>query len=290
MKYAFILKHLEEFSIVAMARVLGVSTSGYHAWRKRGQVPSERQQRRTERDSLVKEHFDRHRGRNGAPRLVKDLADAGHHCDRKTVADSMKRQSLRAKAARKFKATTDSDHNHPVFENILKQDFTATRPNEKWVQDITYLWTREGWMYLAVVLDLYSRKVVGWAMSERMKATLVCDALMMALWNRGMPNGVIVHSDRGSQYCSKQYRKLLAQHDLVGSMSGVGNCYDNAVAESFFHSLKVEETHDYEFQDRESARRIVFEYIEIYYNRNRRHSANGFVSPHAFELANKKVA
>ena len=156
-------------------------------------------------------------------------------------------------------------------------------PNEKWVQDITYLATDEGWLYLAVVIDLYSRQVVGWAMSERMKATLVCDALKMALFRRAMPHGVIVHSDRGSQYCSKRFQALLARHGLLCSMSKRGDCYDNAVAESFFHSLKVELTHGVRYATRDQARRDVFEYIETYYNLLRRHSALDYLSPAEFE-------
>lgn len=289
MKYAFMLKHIEEFTIAAMARVLSASRSGFHAWRRRAGNPAPKQRQRAHRDTLVKQLFDKQKGRSGSPRLVLDLADAGHTCDRKTVADSMKRQGLRAKAARKFKATTQSDHDLPVFDNLLKQEFSADRPNQKWVGDITYLWTIEGWVYLAVVIDLYSRMVVGWATSDRMKTGLVCDALTMALSRRGDPKGVIVHTDRGSQYCSKRYRALLKQHTLIGSMSGTGNCYDNAVAESFFHTLKVEAIHGIIFSTRQSVMQDVFEYIEVDYNRNRRHSANGYISPHAFELT-KEVA
>ena len=165
----------------------------------------------------------------------------------------------------------------------MEQDFTAEAPNQKWVCDITYLWTGEGWLYLAVVLDLFSRMVVGWAMDKRMKAGLVCDALQMALWRRRMPKGVIAHSDRGSQYCSRMYQALLARHDLLCRMSGKGNCYDNAVPESFFHTLKVETIHGEDFATREAMRRTVFEYIEDDYNRSRRRSANGYISPLAFE-------
>jgi transposase InsO family protein len=163
------------------------------------------------------------------------------------------------------------------------QDFTATGPNQKYVSDITYLWTDEGWLYLATVIDLYSRLVVGWAMSERMTAQLVCDALKMALWRRGMSRGVIVHSDRGSQYCSAAYQALIRKHGLLCSMSAKGNCYDNACAESFFHTLKVEAIHGGRFATREEMRQTVFEYIEVDYNRTRRHSANGYISPMAFE-------
>lgn len=195
----------------------------------------------------------------------------------------MARQDLRAKAAKKFKATTNSKHDLPVAPNRLQQEFTASAPNQKWVSDMTYLWTEEGWLYLAVVVDLYSRLVVGWAMAERMTAQLVCDALSMALWRRHRPTGVIVHSDRGSQYCSKVYQDLLQRHGLLCSMSAKGNCYDNACAESFFHTLKVELIHGERITSRERMRQCVFEYIEVDYNRIRRHSACGYISPAAFE-------
>ena len=188
------LKYIPEFSIAAMARVLSVSRSGFYHWRRRMETPAPRQRQRTHRDALVKQHFDNKKDRSGSPRLVLDLIDAGHSCDRKTVADSMKRQNLRAKAARKFKTTTQSDHDLPVFKNLLEQDFSAEAPNQRWVGDITYLWTSEGWVYLAVVLDLYSRMVVGWAMSERMKTGLVCDALTMALWRLSNPRRALSKS------------------------------------------------------------------------------------------------
>ena len=266
-----------------MGRVLKVSRSGFYRWRDRQQKPSPRQEDRRRLDEAVKAAFESKKGRSGSPRLVLDLADAGHQHDRKTVANSMRRQGLRAKAAKKFKATTNSNHNLPVAPNLLDQDFTATAPNQKYVGDITYLWTDEGWLYLATVIDLYSRLVVGWAMSERMTAQLVCDALKMALWRRRMPTDVIVHSDRGSQYCSGAYQALLNEHGLICCMSGKGNCYDNACAESFFHSLKVEAIHGERFVTREAMRQTVFEYIEVDYNRTRRHSANGFISPEVFE-------
>jgi len=170
-----------------------------------------------------------------------------------------------------------------VFDNLLQQDFSATAPNQKWVGDITYLWTEEGWLYLAVILDLFSRQVIGWSMSERMTADLACEALRMAIFRRKRPKNVIVHSDRGSQYCSHAYRQLLQQHQLLGSMSAKGNCYDNACAESFFHSLKVEVIQGEQFATCESMRQAVFEYIETDYNPVRLHSTNGFLSPLDFE-------
>lgn len=288
MKYVFMDQHAGNFRVTAMGRVLKVSRSGFYRWRERQQRPSPRQEERRRLDEAVKEAFVSKKGRSGSPRLALDLADSGHQHDRKTVASSLRRQGLRAKAAKKFKATTNSNHNLPVAPNLLDQNFTATAPNQKYVGDITYLWTDEGWLYLATVIDLYSRLVVGWAMSERMTARLVCDALKMALWRRGMPTGVIVHSDRGSQYCSGAYQELLDEHGLICSMSGKGNCYDNACAESFFHSLKVEAIHGERFITREEMRQTVFEYIEVDYNRTRRHSANGYISPAAFEA--KQVA
>jgi len=282
-KYAFMEKHSGTFRITSMSRVLQVSRSGFYDWRKRQRQPSPRQQRMERLDEAVKKAFDAKKSRSGSPGLTRDLADAGQRYDRKTVAASMRRQSLRAKAARKFKATTNSKHDLPVAPNRLQQDFMATAPNQKYVSDITYLWTDEGWLYLATVIDLYSRLVVGWAMSERMTAQLVCDALQMALWRRGMPRGVIVHSDRGSQYCAAAYQALIRKHGLLCSMSAKGNCYDNACAESFFHTLKVEAIHGERFATREEMRQTVFQYIEVDYNRTRRHSANGYISPMAFE-------
>jgi putative transposase len=283
-KYAFIKRHAEQFKIKSMCRVLGASRGGYYRWRDRCHQPTERQKRRELLDRQVADAFAARKKRSGSPMLVLDLQEQGHNYDRKTVASSMKRQNLRAKAARKFKATTNSKHNLPVAPNLLQQDFSASAPNQKWVGDITYLWTEEGWLYLAVVIDLYSRLVVGWAMSERMTAELTRQALQMALWRRRMPKGVIFHSDRGSQYCSVLYQQLLTKHALVCSMSAKGNCYDNACAESFFHTMKVEVVHGERFATREEMRKTVFEYIEVDYNRNRRHSANGGISPEAFEM------
>ena len=288
MKYAFIQERVGQASIRVQCEVYGVSRSGYYAWCRRQDHPSRRQLARYQLDQLVAGAFAARKGRSGSVGLTLDLDEQGDTYNRKTVAASMKRQSLVAKAAKKFKATTDSAHDRPVAPNLLEQDFSADAPNQKWVCDITYLWTGESWLYLAVVLDLFSRMVVGWAMDKRMKTKLVCDALQMALWRRRMPRGVIVHSDRGSQYCSKKYQALLAKRGLICSMSGKGNCYDNAVAESFFHTLKVEMVHGESFATREDMRRAVFEYIEVDYNRTRRHSANEYISPLALE--NKMVA
>jgi len=275
-------EHRVEYSLAGMCHCFNVSRSGYYAWLRR--KPSQRLQQRQALDEQVNALFHKHKQRYGAGRLQrKMLKDNGKPYDLKTIAASLKRQGLMAKAARKFKATTHSKHNLPVFDNLLQQDFSATAPNQKWAGDITYLWTDEGWLYLSVVIDLFSRQVIGWSMAERMTADLVCDALQMAIFRRKRPKGVIVHSDRGSQYCSHAYRQLLQQHQLLGSMSAKGNCYDNACVESFFHSLKVEAVHGERFGSRETIRRTVFEYIETDYNAVRLHSANGFQSPIEFE-------
>lgn len=192
------------------------------------------------------------------------------------------------KAAKKFKATTNSNHQLPVAPNLLHQNFAAYKPNQKWVSDITYCWTEEGWLYLAVVMDLYSRKIVGWAMSERMTKKLVIDALQMAIWSRKPPKGLIIHSDRGSQYCSHEYQKILSLHGLICSMSKRGDCYDNAAMESWNHSFKVEAIHGERFATRDVIKKHVFEYIEIYYNRKRLHSMLSYKSPASFEI--QKVA
>ena len=282
MKYAFIQEHRFEFTIVMMAQVLGVSCSGFYAWTKR-LVGCAAVEARAVFDARVREVFEQHKGRYGAPRVAVELHDAGTQANRKTVAASLHRQGLKARAARKFKVTTNSEHDLAVAPNLLKQDFHADMPNQKWVADITYLPTDEGWLYLAVVLDLYSRRVVGWAMDKRMKTGLVCGALNMALHQREQPTGVIVHSDRGSQYCSHAYQRIINTQQLKCSMSRRGDCYDNSCAESFFHTLKVELTHGVRYETRAQLRHEVFEFIEAYYNTNRRHSTLGFISPVDFE-------
>ena len=203
---------------------------------------------------------------------------------RHRVARIMRKHGWRAKAARKFNVTTNSNHSLPVAPNWLEQDFTAKKPNEKWVSEITYIWTREGWLYLAVVMDLYSRMIVGWSMSKPMTSALICDALQMAIWRLKMPKNVIVHSDRGSQYGSHAYQQLLTKNQLVCSMSKRGDCYDNASMESWNHRLKVEAIHGEDFATRRAAKSHVFEYIDIYYNRKRLHSSIGYLSPVNYEV------
>lgn len=283
MKYAFISKNSSCFKVRKMCNVLAVSHSGYYDWQRRAGKPAARQQATERRDVLIKDAFMKRRNRYGSPRVARDLRATGVACNEKTVAASMQRQGLVAKAARKFKATTNSNHNLPVAPNLLDQDFAASRPNQKWCGDITYLWTNEGWLYLATVIDLYSRRVIGWSMSERMTADLVCNALQMAVAQRGYPRKVIVHSDRGSQYCSNDYQAIIKRYKLRCSMSKKADCFDNACAESFFHSLKVEAIHGETFPTRTLMRKTVFEYIEVDYNRDRQHSTIGYISPCAFE-------
>ncbi|EMM6761633.1 IS3 family transposase [Pluralibacter gergoviae] len=286
MKYVFIEKHQAEFSIKAMCRVLQVARSGWYAWRRRCRVINARKRFRDDCDSVVHDAFLQAKQRYGAPRLAEVLREQGLTYNMKTIASSLRRQGLRAKASRRFSPVSYREHGLPVSENLLKQDFFASGPNQKWCGDITYLRTEEGWLYLAVVIDLWSRAVIGWSMSSRMTAQLACDALQMALWRRKRPEEVIVHTDRGGQYCSADYQALLKRHNLHGSMSARGNCYDNACAESFFHTLKVECIHGEHFISREIMRTTVFNYIECDYNRWRRHSACGGLSPEQFENEN----
>lgn len=264
-----------------MCAVLGVSTSGYYDWTR--SKTSVRDADNAFLDQKILEIFAMHKGLYGMKRIWEALLTAGIQCSFNRLKRRYKLLELKAKVARKFKATTDSGHNHPVAPNLLNRDFTATAPNQKWVSDITYIPTQQGWMYLAVVIDLYSRSVVGWAMSHRINQELVCNALTQALWRRGFPKDVIVHTDRGSQYCSKRYQRLLKANNLVCSMSRKGNCWDNAVAESFFKTIKSELVYQTRYQSRDHARQDIFEYIETYYNKVRIHSALDYKTPSEVE-------
>jgi len=268
--------------------MFAIERSGYYAWLK--YKPGKRAISNKELDQRVMVIFKRHQGRYGAQRITDELHDEGETCSKNRVARRMKYLSLHAKAKKKFKVTTDSKHNLPVASNILNRDFTTTAPNQKWVGDISYVWTDEGWMYLAVVIDLYSRGVIGWSIQSTMSRQLVCDALMMALWRRGFPKGVLFHSDRGSQYCSNDYQKMLKSFGFICSMSRKGNCWDNAIAESFFHSIKIELIYTERYATRENAKQSIFQYIEVYYNRLRRHSSIGSIAPEVFESQLENVA
>ena len=265
-----------------MCTTLEVSRSGFYAWLKR--EPSERQKWDARLTELIREIHKNSRGTYGAPRIHRELKARGIKCGLNRVARLMKETGLRSKVAKKFKATTNSKHNHPVGPNLLNQDFTTDSPNTIWISDITYIWTDEGWLYLATTMDLYSRAVVGWSMDSRMKSDLVVNALNMALGSREPAAGLIHHSDRGVQYAAKPFQKLLSANGIVCSMSRKGNCYDNAVQESFYHSLKTELVHHEHYRTREQARASIFDYIATFYNRERIHSSIGYMSPLDFEL------
>jgi transposase InsO family protein len=271
-----------------MCFVFSIARSGYYAWIK--DKPSKQKKENTVLDEKIKIIFTLHRGRYGHPRITQELREQGERLGKNRVARRMQHLGLQVQAKKKFKVTTDSKHNLPVAENLLNLDFSATEPNQKWVGDISYIWTTEGWLYLAVVIDLYSRAVIGWSIQSHMKRSLVCDALTMALWRRGFPRGVLFHSDRGSQYCSHDYQNMLEYNGLFCSMSRKRNCWDNPVAESFFHTLKTELIYTEKYATREMAKQSIFYYLEAYYNRLRRHSAIGSVSPMCFENQLKCVA
>ena len=281
MRYRFIEKQKKAWPVTLMCGVLGVSRSGYYDWTKRGL--SERGRLNIKLDRRIRESFAANRQCYGAPRIAEALHDEGIKCSENRIARRMRTLGLKAIQAKKFKVTTDSNHSKPVAPDLIKQDFHAGAPNQKWTSDITYVWTDEGWLYLAVVMDLYSRAIVGWAMNRRMTQQLVCDALTMALFRRRFPKATIIHSDRGSQYCSQRYQQLIRSNGLCCSMGHKANCYDNAVMESFFHTLKVELVHRERYETRRMAQSCIFEYIETYYNRQRKHSAIGYRIPMIFE-------
>lgn len=270
--------------MTVLCAVLEVSRSGYYAWRNRPESVRSVRQREVVAE-MRSIHGERHKHSYGSPRMHQELAARGRSVSENTVARLMRDHGLRATTAKKFRHTTDSNHRHPVAENVLNQEFAQEQPNAVWVSDITYIPTREGWLYLACVLDLYSRRVVGWSMSERMTSGLVESALEMAVRQRCPEAELLHHSDRGSQYASGAYRALLQKYGIACSMSRKGNCYDNAAMESFFATLKKELVHQVAYETRAEARRSVFEYMEVFYNREHRHSALGYVSPCQYEAA-----
>jgi putative transposase len=282
MKYWFMDQHRSSHGVQKMCRVLGVSRSGYYGWKRQ---PQSKRQKENEKILMeIKEsHKNSHRA-YGSPRISEDLQANGTKCGENRVARLMRIHGIVGKAKKKFKATTNSKHNLPVAENLLNQNFVVEKPNTVWVSDITYIATLEGWLYLVVILDLFSRQVVGWAMSDRLTSGFVVKALYQAIGRRRPPSGCIFHSDRGVQYASADFRDVLKAYDFIQSMSRKGNCYDNAVSESFFHTLKTEHVYEYRYETRAMARQSIFEYIEMFYNRQRRHSALGYRSPVSFEL------
>jgi transposase InsO family protein len=272
------------FPVGALCEAVGVSRSAYYAWRSSG--PSARELANERILAEIRAIHVENEARYGSPRVVDELRERGHEVGKHRVARLMRENGIFARMRRRFRHTTDSKHKLPVAPNLLEQNFTATAPNQAWVGDITYIWTAEGWSYLAVLLDLYSRRVVGWALRKSLSRELAVSALQHAVTCRRPPAGLVHHTDRGSQYASQEYRNLLAAHGVRCSMSAAGNCYDNAVAESFFATLKKELVHGCAFETRSEAYDAISDYIENYYNAKRRHSAAGNQSPINFELAN----
>jgi putative transposase len=280
-KYAWIKQHKDKYTIDLMCDVLGVGRTSYYDWLNA--QPTARQLEDAMLTKQIKDIFMKSRLAYGVRRIQRGLRNAALRVSRRRIGKLMKKANLACKTKRKFRMTTDSNHALPIAPNLLARDFLTTQPNQKYVGDITYIWTQEGWLYLAVVIDLFSRRVVGWSMAEQMKVSLVNDALLMALWQRKPKRGLIWHTDRGSQYASNSHRQILQDHGIIQSMSEKGQCWDNAVAESFFHTLKTELTHHINFQTRGEAKHTIFEYIEIFYNRKRMHSANDYWSPEQYE-------
>ena len=277
MRYAFIERHGESYPLQMLCAALQVSDSGFTSWQR-----SDGPKKWLSDGELLKRIREIHeetKAAYGSPRIYQELKGLGIPVSKGRVERLMRENDLRGRHKRRFKATTDSKHTLPVAPNRLEQNFATERPDQVWTADITYVATAEGWLYLAIVLDLYTRQIVGWAMRERMTKELVIDALRMAWFRRRPPPGLIHHSDRGSQYCSHDFQKQLVAYGMLASMSRKGNCWDNATSESFFNSLKNERVHGSRYETRDAARADLFDYVEVFYNRSRRHSALGGQSP-----------
>lgn len=274
-------EHADRYSIVEMAKILGITSSGYYSYCRRGVS----QQALTDLRLLekIKAIFIFNRETYGRYRIYIELKKLGEVCSQRRISRLMREHNLIAKARRRFKVTTKANSTAVTAANILDQNFLSKKPNEKWVSDLTYIWTSMGWLYLAVVMDLFSRKIIGIAMGNRITKELVCRAFLQAMLHRNYPGGLLYHSDLGSQYTSDYFQKLMKLYKVQVSMSGKGNCYDNAAMESFFHTLKLECTDDNKFETREEAKNIIFDYIETFYNNKRIHSYLGYLSPNVFE-------
>jgi putative transposase len=280
-RYAWIDRQRAAYPLPAMCETLSVSISGYRAW-KRGGRSGSRRLTDTQMLALIQAIHQELKGAYGSPRMVKEIRGRGLPASKARVERLMRENGIRARHRRRFKATTDSRHNLPIAANLLARDFSPQAPNRVWTADMTYVWTDEGWLYLAVVLDLFNREVVGWSIKPRMTADMVVDALTMAWFRRRPAPGLIHHSDRGSQYASQLFQAKLAAYHMVCSMSRKGNCWDNAPTESFFNSLKNERVHGARYATRDDAIADLFDYIEVFYNRSRRHSTLAYVSPIQF--------
>jgi transposase InsO family protein len=282
MRYTLISENKGGFKIGRMCNALDVSRSGYYAWRKRPESKRSRENRKLAAQIKVI-HMDKYKKAYGSPRIYKELDEKGISCSPNRVARVMKKEGIKAIVPKKYRATTNSKHKFPVAPNLLKQDFNIKEPNKVWLADITYIRTSEGWLYLASVMDLGSRRIKGWAMSDRITQELTLNALDMAITNNPDTNNIIHHSDRGSQYACNEYRKQLKKKGLICSMSRKGNCWDNAPMESFFHTLKTEWAYRFKYKTRKEAKASLFGYIEIFYNRQRRHSALQYMNPCQYE-------
>lgn len=281
MRYQWIKKHRRRYPLVMMCRVLKVSTSGFYDWDKRS--PSKQQQRREKiAQAAARSYFESYRI-YGYRKVWEDLIEQKIACCRETVRRVLQDLGLFSRTKRKFVVTTDSNHSEPVADNLLARDFTATAPNQKWLTDITYIPTQEGWLYLAAVLDVFSRRIVGWSMSARIDTELTKSALYLATVQRDVEPGLLHHSDRGVQYAAEAYQQKLEDLKMVCSMSGKGDCWDNAMMESFFGSLKTEWIYGKNYLTRQAAKQDTFKYIELFYNRQRRHASLGYISPAEFE-------
>jgi len=283
-KYAFIKKQRHKHALTHLCSVLNVSTSGYYDWL--GRVPSATQQSNNSLLTKIRCFYQSSRQTYGSPRIHKDLIASGESISVNRVAKLMRGAEIQAKMAKRFVITTNSKNTLAPAPDRLKREFRTIKPNHAWVSDTTFIRTRQGWLYLAMILDLYSRQVIGWAMSDRNNTQLVVGALQMAISHRDIKAQVIVHSDQGSTYAASDYQALLISHGMLPSMSRKGECHDNAVAESFFGTLKTELVDDADYRTREEAKQSLFEYIEVFYNRQRRHSYLGYVSPAEYERAN----
>ncbi len=282
MRYAFIAKHRHIWPTRAQCRVLEVSASGFYEWMSRGR--SARCQENARLTVRIRESFEQSDRTYGSPRVWRDLHAAGERCSENRVARLMRAAQLQARSKRR-RLPIDSAQRieAAIAPNMLERQFEAAAPNQKWVADFSYVWTAEGWLYVAGVMDLYSRRIVGWSMSESMNAQLVLDALLMALWRRGRPHQLLHHSDQGSQYTSEDFQRLLREQGITCSMSRRGDCWDNAAMESFFSTLKRERVSAKQYRTRDEARADIFDYIERFYNPRRRHSTIGYVSPVEYE-------
>ncbi len=281
MKFEYIQTHQHQFPLEKMCLTLQVSRAGYYAWTKR--PPSQREKENMKLLKRIKEIHTETDKTYGSPRITDTLRDEGHKVSRPRVARLMRRHGIYAKTYRKFKVTTDSNHKYPISPNLLNQNFTADQPGKIWTSDITYIETGEGWLFLTVVEDLFNRQIVGWAMEDRLTASATTLLALQHACSRFHPDpGLIFHSDRGIQYACNDFKEQLSKHRMIQSMSGKGNCYDNAVTESFFSTLKKELVYHRKYKTRFEARQSIFQYIEMFYNRKRKHSSLGNVSPEEF--------